>query len=198
MGNDGKIQLKEFFRTGMFGPVGLGMTRAEVVALLGAPDRTNTVKENPIPGYSYGGVWMYFDAEKAEALALMTFKPTDLWYVTRNPRINRWLFRGILGPKIDQLTEGLRKAGIDYQDTGLQTLTSNRDKMGLRKSPDDWNEVLPEYNPSHPFAFEHFGTIVTRSGIYVRYTARRSIEGILRSEFSRFEFKGNERDIHWD
>ena len=56
-----KVSLQEFIRTGKFGPIELGMGRAQVETILGAPDAW-TAQENKADAsiWKYGDVEFYF------------------------------------------------------------------------------------------------------------------------------------------
>ena len=55
-----KINIADFFRTGRFGPIKLGMTRKEIIAQLGEPDQYGCPGEK---GFMKAGIWLYGDIE---------------------------------------------------------------------------------------------------------------------------------------
>lgn len=75
------ISLLEFFRTGLFGPLSLGMPRAQVEAALGAPDdyavlsRRASRQHRPEEHWKYSKIWRYGGVE------LMFDGQDDLWGV---------------------------------------------------------------------------------------------------------------------
>jgi hypothetical protein len=197
-----KIHLREFFRTGMFGPVRLGMSKAKIRNLLGEPDEWQPPNDphyvaDTAPAWVYaGGVEFFFgDFEalpNAEAhLSSISFKPNYLWWnrAKTSQMINRWIFRSWVGPTVVQLKSALEQEQIPYQDTGLQTMTNNPFE-GLR--------MLPTYEPNHEWADEHFGTIVIKSGVQVRYDDSYKVIRVRIASDLYWMIAGKEADIHWD
>jgi hypothetical protein len=199
-----KISLLEFFRTGRFGGVTVGMSRQEVEALLGRPDSWSRLEEYGTAGiWIYGGVELCYSSQDNNLLQSIYFRPS---YFTRresrrsNKRVDTWIF-GMTpnGPSKHQLEEALRNASIPFQDTGLEMIFHEEDHR-------TW-QVL-DYDPARFQELgdraECFGTLVLRSGVQVRYSGaqcRYSEEGeILVVKISKGEFwgfPGKEAHIRW-
>lgn len=112
-----EINLLEFFKTGRFGPVCIGMSRREVRILLGAPDNY------PAPDiWEYGGVELHFALSESNnpdthTLAKITFNPIYLaapekWQTDIAP----WVFGSYFGPTQQEFKMALMKAAISYTD----------------------------------------------------------------------------------
>ena len=55
------VNLEEFLRTGVFGAVEFGLTREQVLKMLGEPDFTFTRGKKKVPtGFEYGDAELYF------------------------------------------------------------------------------------------------------------------------------------------
>lgn len=167
-----QFHLREFIRTGMFGPVRLGMKKDEVLTLLGKPDffyhpHDEDSNADAAPIWNFGPLQFYYDWDTATILNTMHFQPIYVWWNRMPPdatKVSRWIFGTKQGPTHAQMLAELDKCSIPYQDTGLQTLTV---KKVSRKQTDYL--VLPGYEPDHPDAYYHFGTLVFKSGVMARY-----------------------------
>lgn len=109
-----EISLLEWLRTGRFGPVHLGMSRAEVEGVLGPPEmmggRTSRRKRRPTI-WKYGDVEMYFGGELEDPLHTVFLEGLSVPSEGQRLVIDPWRLRGGMGLEeaIQQLeAEGLR------------------------------------------------------------------------------------------
>ena len=166
-----EINLLQFFKTGEFGPVKLGMTRAEVENLLGKPDSYYTIEEisdsddyTSAEIWEYGGVELYFATQDstditAHLLIEITFNPIYLaapekWQTDISP----WVFGSYFGPTRQELKDALGQAAIPYTEN--KRLESEPNGNG-RHTKTNWlytanNEIQ--------------GTLHLQSGVLVRYS----------------------------
>lgn len=84
------VSLKEFFRTGLFGPIELGMTRNEIISLLGTPDIWGPSNAR---SFETATIWKYCDVE---------------FYFTREHRLFQIFCDNI------EISEDCEKMRIDY------------------------------------------------------------------------------------
>ena len=113
-----EINLLEFFKTGQFGPVCIGMTRSEVKILLGTPDNYRSPSI-----WEYGGVELHFESSKliepsTQTLTQITFNPIYLaapekWQTDISP----WVFGSYFGPTQQELKQALMRAAISYTES---------------------------------------------------------------------------------
>lgn len=191
------LDLLDFLRTGTLADVKLGMSRSKVLSVLGTPDdfyRVDINGQPTTPGSTqilvYAGIELSFVEEMigvTDTLTEIYFKPFHLFPKRSNP-LRRWLFRSKKGPSKEQLTKGLSKQRIPYQDTGLEMLVWNeQDKNfqvveyqgSLLHSPNWINSVN-----------ECFGTLVLKSGVQIRYNEGGEILRV--SQGSNWMIKGKE------
>lgn len=110
------ISLLDFFRTGNFGPVQLGMSRQEVYDLLGEPDDYGC----PNTSLMEANVWLY------DAIELHFFDEFPLWlictdhisypdwWVSERIKLDAWLFSNGYQPNKRELEAGLAEQNIPY------------------------------------------------------------------------------------
>jgi len=166
-----EINLLQFFKTGDFGPVKLGMTRAEVENLLGepdsyySPDDANNSDNYTTAGiWEYGGVELYFATQDStdvtsHLLIEITFNPIYLatpekWQTDIRP----WVFGSYFGPTRQELKRALMQAAIPYTE----------DKRS--KPVPDRNGRYPRSNWLYAINNEICGTLRLQSGVLVRYS----------------------------
>lgn len=124
------ISLQEVLRTGEFGPLRQGMSRAEVRRRLGPPERTNGLKaatSNTALIWLYGSFEFWFQwHDGVEVLvAGMVDNPdsSDHWGVPSGGgtmRLDPWVIRE--GLPLDECVQQLNTAGIAYNDEGVTIL----------------------------------------------------------------------------
>jgi hypothetical protein len=115
------ISLLDFFRSGQFGPIQLGMTRQEVYDLLGEPDGYGC----PDTHLMKAGVWLYdaIELHFSPRLWLITtdhISYPDWWGHSESIRLDAWLFSDGRQPSKSDLEDGLTKLNIPYQYIELE------------------------------------------------------------------------------
>jgi hypothetical protein len=166
-----EINLLQFFKTGDFGPVKLGMTRAEVENLLGKPDSYYTPDNaDDSNNYATARIWEYGGVE----LCFATQDSTDvtshlLMEITFNPiylatpekwqtDIAPWVFGSYFGPTRQELKQALGQAAIPYTE----------DKRP--KPMPNGNDRFTKSNWLYTANNEIYGTLHLQSGVLVRYS----------------------------
>lgn len=201
------ISLLDFFRTGQFGDVKVGMTKTEVLARLGVPDRTwdhlplieaSIWIYDVVELYWVDRFWTGFDTH----LSSITFQPWRMSFHDRKGsklhrdkqfrQIDYWIFRERRHLPLKQLKFSLRQKRIPFQDTGLETLVYHNNSrrkwilfedMGLEiiayQEDNKTFTVVPFLNaPANYDSDDVFGTLVLKSGVQVRYLENYEIETI--------------------
>ena len=153
-----EINLLEFFKTGQFGPVRIGMTRRQVKILIGLPDNYSAPDI-----WEYGGVELHFDSAKStnpdnHQLTRITFNPIYLaapekWQTDISP----WVFGSYFGPTRQELKQALMQAAISYVEA-KQPSSQNQENGQNPKS--NWL-----YNASEQIS----GTLYLSSGVSATY-----------------------------
>lgn len=122
-----KISMKEFLQTGMFGPVRLGMSRAEVIEHLGFPDRVDMGflalgKDNIPINWHYGNLKFFFDYGEDRLSSIYCFRDI-LPYGGRGIDLDPWIINRHISFK--EIVEELKLSRIDYYET--TSSDNNRD-----------------------------------------------------------------------
>lgn len=190
------VSLLAYFRNASFGGAKVGDTRSTVERLLGKPVVVVAGIDNKLTDYRAAGLWYFggvqFDFDESDILKDIGFQP---WYVRegssyRSPeditKLDTWIFQSNHEPSVDDLRVALRNESIDFQDTGWETCL--------------YDEALKEftvvdYQPDN-VQDEHFGTLVLRSGISVRYAGDASITRVA-ANIDYWMIKGREQAIVW-
>jgi hypothetical protein len=166
-----EINLLQFFKTGDFGPVKLGMTRGEVGNLLGEPDSYYSPDEALDSDnwaaariWEYGGVELCFATQDStdvtsHLLMEITFNPIYLaapekWQTDIAP----WVFGSYFGPTRQELKDALGQAAIPYTEDKRPKSASNENG---RHAKTNW--LYAANNEIH-------GTLRLQSGVLVRYS----------------------------
>jgi len=108
------VSLKEFIETGRFGPVHLGMNRAQVERSLGAPDDVGwgSRKHRQPAIWKYGDVEFHFGRE-GDALFLIHLDEFDVPSGGKFVGLDPWVIRGSL--TLLEAEKYLTRNGIDYE-----------------------------------------------------------------------------------
>jgi hypothetical protein len=200
-----KISLLEFFRTGTFGGVEVGMSRQEVESQLGTPQHFIEGSYCAPGQYEKAGIWIYGGVELIFAFSYETYENTDVLdaiyfktiYFTgrerrrRNKVVDTWIFgRSSFGLTKHQLEAGLQAEAIQFQDTGLQMLVNVPGTHEYEMI--DYDEFrLGQMGETDEFV----GTLVLKSGVEVRYDEKDVISKI--SKPGKWLYKGRESLIQW-
>lgn len=111
------ISLLEFFRTGYFGPITLGMKRRDdFLVLLGEPDDFG-----PKAPYMWADIWQYGDIEfhfekKSRELFLIFCDYIPLpGKESAVVNLDPWIFAGPKPPARSAIEQGLQDAGISFR-----------------------------------------------------------------------------------
>jgi hypothetical protein len=163
------ISLLDFFRTGHFGAIALGMTRQEILNLMGEPDDFGY----PPTHYHQAGVWKYGDIEFhfGEDLPRLFLIWCDLLPFadnkSRNISLDAWLFGDGKQPSKQDIERGLKAANITYKYIefeqkipGELTLFVNEEEAYERESVED--EASIRYQSA-----EGTGTFILESGVEI-------------------------------
>ncbi len=112
------VSMQEWFRTGIFGPVRLGMSRAQVQELLGPPDDVGgTSRKYRTPStWKYGDIEFYFGGrdDPLQSLFTDTFQvPSGGHAIALDPWIVR---RGIRWGEVERqlVVCGIEYRGVDW------------------------------------------------------------------------------------
>lgn len=113
-----QVFIKDFFRTGNFGPIKLGMRRDELEQILGEPDNLAYVHSNKrrYAGiYLYGNIEFHFD-ESPESHLWLIFSDhfQDKLQGGKTVEFDPWFVRQ--GVSREEVEAELRKCGINYQN----------------------------------------------------------------------------------
>jgi hypothetical protein len=193
------ISFLDCFRTGRFGSVEIGMSKEQILSLLGAPDdwwRINsanddqpyTQSESPI--WIYGGVELYWEGAN-NTLSEISFKPHYLHWSKYITPLDCWIFRNQKGPTLRRLKAALKRESIPFQDTGLEIVVW---QLEDRSKP--LYSVVPLQNIQESYDSDDvFGTLVLKSGVQVRFGDDNRV--ITVSLSGRWGIKGAERFIKW-
>ena len=110
------ISLIDFFRTGNFGPIQLGMTRQEIYGLLGEPDWY----QSPDTNLMRSNIWMYepiefhfFDESPLRLIFTDHISYPNYWN-SKRIRLDAWLFSNGYQPNKNELEAGLRKQHVPF------------------------------------------------------------------------------------
>ena len=165
-----EINLLQFFKTGRFGPVKLGMTRAEVENLLGKPDSYSsdtiyeTINYAEARVWEYGGVELCFATDDSADITshfLMEIRFNPIYLATPEKwqtDIVPWVFGSYFGPTRQELKDALIQAAIPYtEDKQPRPMLEGNG----RHSKTNW---LYSAND------EICGTLHLQSGVLVRYS----------------------------
>lgn len=154
-----EINLLDFFKTGQFGPVQIGMTCTDVEALLGPPDNYTTDLV-----WEYGGIELHFASPISASppcyrLTQITFSPIylanpEMWQTDIAP----WVFGSYFGPTQQELKEALLQASISYKD---YRRPENRRGANGRHPKANWL-----YDASHEIS----GILYLPSGVSATYS----------------------------
>jgi hypothetical protein len=108
------VSLKDLIETGCFGPVRLGMSRAQVESFFGVPDDMGgTSRQYPKPSiWRYGDVELHFVAG-ADSLFLIHLDDFDVPTGGKLESFDPWIIRGSL--TLSKAEEQLSQSGISYQ-----------------------------------------------------------------------------------
>jgi hypothetical protein len=133
-----KISLRDFVRTGQFGPVGRQITRPELRDLLGSPD----VFGCPATAQDVAGIWKYgdiefhFDSERPAKLWLIFCDDFDVPQGGPQIDLDPWIIRSDLARA--ELEQALRSLGVafricvpDYDDSQTLVITQQNVKLGF-------------------------------------------------------------------
>ena len=110
------ISLEDFLRNGAFGPIQLGLARAQVRALFGRPQYTSTIMDNhgrPIM-WKYGDIELIFDPDEKGLIGVNLEMPTlaapSGW---RRIVLDPWVLRAGVPP--EEIERALQGADISYK-----------------------------------------------------------------------------------
>lgn len=110
------ITLIDFFRTGNFGPVQLGMTRQEVYDLLGEPDWC----QSPDTNLMRSNIWMYkpielhfFDEFPLRLICTDHISYPNFWD-SKRIGLDAWLFSNGYQPNKNELEAGFREQNLPF------------------------------------------------------------------------------------
>ena len=191
-----RIDLREYFRDASFGGVKLDDERSRVENLLGKPAVAIAGIDSDSDHYKDAALWFFggvqFDFNYGNVLEDMGFQP---WYIRegssyKSPEdpveLDTWIFQANPEPDIDDLRAALKSEAIDFQDTGLETCYFDESAKHF---------VMVDYQPNNA-GDEHFGTLVLRSGVSIRYSDDASIVRTA-ANLDYWMIKGKEQEIVW-
>ncbi len=130
------ISLIDFFRTGNFGPIRLGMTRQEVYDILGEPDfydsgfRECSHSELSLMDaeiWSYCPIEFYFFLDSPLFMVFTDHIPFEDWRESNIIELDAWLFSNGNQPSRAELEAGLAEHHISY--TYLESEKSNAEHV---------------------------------------------------------------------
>ncbi len=152
------ISIVEFCRTGRFGPVALGMSRHDVLALLGEPDVAGAGNlETRL--CKYGDIEFHFQ-EKTGLLYLIWCDHIPFpGERSRRVRLSSWLFKGRERPGKETVEKGLSEHGIAFCCRELESETV----PGLTLFPPDDDGTITFLSD------ESRGEFVLESGVEIRF-----------------------------
>lgn len=135
-----EVSIKEFIRTGDFGPVKLGMSKDEVIDLLGNPDSDNKIrKTGSILLYSW--YELFFDNEKVlKSIQNDHYQPNlpnTYKFSNAKFRIEPWILNADETQTIDSIAHRLKDVGIDYEKEFYYERYVLRAKSGVIVDFDD-------------------------------------------------------------
>ena len=169
------ISLKTFFQTGHFGPITLGMTKQQVLDVLGNPEGVWGYEDNELestglitnlysparPYWRYGDIDFFFNDDAI--LCKMSSARLYLWRYSfsRVIKLDPWVFKGVHGfddvLQLHELLEALRQEGINYEDKGFGSFIPKHLDSG---------KVLVSSGVEVIYEKEHGATIVSVLSIY--------------------------------
>ena len=116
------ISLVEFFRTGQFGPVRLGMTRQEVYDFLGEPDGYGSPNTHLMEArvWLYDAIELHFSDAEASPLWLIFsdhLSYPDWWGTSERVELDAWIFAGGRQPSKKEIENNLAEINLPYKYT---------------------------------------------------------------------------------
>lgn len=109
--------MEAFLRTGQFGPIALGMSRADLLGCLGPPEDWSVHRRRKGPEraaiWRYGSFEFHFDSSGTVALIYADDFGTLIGSSTLD--LDPWIVRGRM--RRDDLESGLKQAGISFRVT---------------------------------------------------------------------------------
>ena len=111
------VSLLEFFRTGRFGPIELGMRRQEVMNLIGGPDDFGLPPTHPMQAavWLYGDMEFHFSKDKSRLFLIWCDHIPFPGKKSGRVNLDAWLFAKGKQPNKKELENGLKTADIRYQ-----------------------------------------------------------------------------------
>jgi hypothetical protein len=146
------VSLEAFVRTGSFGPVQLGMSRAQIQELFGPPvDVGCRSRKYPRPVcWFYGDVELHFQ-QREDVLWLIHLEDFQVPTAEGNLQLDPWIFRGAM-PRAE-VEQQLTACGIAFQQiTGASQTTTTTLIAGARVQLLFSNHVGPYDPPPGLFA----------------------------------------------
>ena len=109
-----RVSMREWLRSGLFGPVRLGMSRAQVHGLLGPPDDTGgTSRRYRTPAiWKYGDIEFHFGRRDDDRLHLIYLDHFAVPTGGRAIALDPWIVRG--GLRRPDVEQHLDACGIPY------------------------------------------------------------------------------------
>ncbi len=109
------ISLKEFFKTGQFGPVRLGMSRQEVFNGLGQPDEYSHFNYLKAGIWKYGDIEIHFSPDTSCVVLIWCDHIPFPGEPSAQVELDAWLFADHHQPTVDEMVTGLKDADIAYE-----------------------------------------------------------------------------------
>jgi hypothetical protein len=136
-----QVSMKEFLRSGAFGPITLDMSRMQVQELLGPPDRLGGItssKDITPPIWSYGDLELHYepDADRLILIYMDNFKiPSGGNAIDLDP----WIIKGrISRKKVENalsLTDIKYRQGSELSFDGVHIITSGNVVLSFLEVP---------------------------------------------------------------
>ncbi len=112
-----KISIEEFVKTGNFGPINIGMSKADIIGCIGAPDSDNDMGEN---GFILIYAWYELFINHEDKLTSIQNdnydpkNPESYTFENEKIEVDPWFLNDVLNQTIESVSKLLKSSGVNF------------------------------------------------------------------------------------